>query len=245
MKKILGTALAAGAAIAATAGMAGTANAETTWSFNVGLANDYIFRGLDQTTSDEGDGQAFAGADMTAGAFYAGAWVSSTGSSYDPGTEYDLYAGWKPSVGGVNLDLGAIFYGYLDGDTTDYSEANSIELKAAASIPLGGGTVGAGIYWQPDFAGDADSLDNSGFYYEVNGAYTFSNNVMLSGAIGAVDVEDYTFDSYTTANVGLTLPVTEHISVDGRYHMNDSDAEDFAGAQYSANRLIATIKATF
>lgn len=242
MKKILGTALAAGAAMAATAG---TANAEATWSFNVGLANEYVFRGLDQTTADEGDGQAFAGADLTVDQFYAGAWVSNTGSSFDPGTEYDLYAGWKPSVGGVDLDLGAIFYGYLDGDFIDYSERNAVELKAAASIPLGGATVGAAIYWQPDFAGDADGIDNNGFYYEVNGAYTFSNNVMLSGAIGAVDVDDYTYDSYTTANVGVTLPVTEHISVDGRFHMNDDDAEDFAGAQYSANRLVATIKATF
>jgi uncharacterized protein (TIGR02001 family) len=246
MKKILGATLTAGAAMLGTTALgAGSANAETTWSFNVGLANDYIFRGIDQTSSDEGDGEAFGGADVTVDNFYAGAWVSNTGSSYDAGVEYDLYAGWKPTLGGVNLDLGAIFYGYVDGRYINYSDANSIELKAAGSIPLGAGSVGAAIYWQPDYAGDADGLDNDGFYFEVNGAYTFSNKVTLSGAVGEVYVDDYTTDSYVTGNVGLTLPVTDHLSLDGRLIMNNDDADAFAGAQYADTRVIGTVKATF
>ncbi len=91
--KLLGLAVAAGAMMAG----AGTAQAETTVSFNVGAATDYIFRGIDQTGYYD-EGEAFGGVDATSGSFYAGAWVSNTGPNPVQFIEYDLYAGWKPVV---------------------------------------------------------------------------------------------------------------------------------------------------
>ncbi len=241
-KTLVGLAVAAGALLAG----AGTAQAETAVSFNVGAATDYVFRGIDQTTSYS-EGEAFAGADVTSGQFYAGVWVSNTGPHIAQFFEYDLYAGWKPTLGPVALDLGVIYYGYTDTDDTagyDESESSNYELKVAGSIPAGGATLGAAVYWTPNFAGDNDGLDdNTAFYYEVNAAYTFSNTATLSGAFGAVNVDDYTVDSYTTWNVGVTYPVTEHFSIDGRYIGTDDDAT--VGLGGNGDTLVGTLKVTF
>jgi uncharacterized protein (TIGR02001 family) len=252
MKKVIGTALAAGAAmLGATAATTATANAEAAWSFNVGLATDYIFRGLDATPAlgvDDGGAQVFGGADLSVGSFYAGAWVSNVGYSYDQSVEYDLYAGFKPTLGPVTLDLGAIYYGYKDGEIFDYSDGNTIELKAAASIPAGGATLGAAVYWTPDYLGDANGVDDDdSFYVEGNAAYTFGNKATLSGAVGVVMLDDtvYAPDSYTTANIGVSFPITDNLSIDGRYIVNNEDAIDLFGPGVAADSLVGTIKATF
>ena len=100
--KLFKTSLLAAVATLATAGAASAAD----YSFNVGVANDYVFRGLDQTFDQ--DGQLFGGVDVSEGLVYGGAWVSNTGPDGDQGIEYDLYAGVKPSVCGVALDFGVI-----------------------------------------------------------------------------------------------------------------------------------------
>ncbi|MBK6703503.1 MAG: hypothetical protein IPG56_06855 [Caulobacteraceae bacterium] len=242
MKK--STKLMGAAAIAVGAMLAGgTAQAETDVSFNVGLATDYIFRGVDQTGPFD-EGQAFGGVDATSGSFYAGAWVSNTGASPTNFIEYDLYAGWKPVVGPVTFELGLIYYGYTDSDLGgNESDLSTYELKAAGSFAAGGVTWGGAIYWTPNFSGDFDGLDdNGGFYYEVNAAYTFSNNATLSGAIGAVDVDDYAVGGYTTWNIGVTYPVIEHLSIDARYIDTDDDAFFYG---YAGDRLVGTLKVTF
>src|SRR5436853_6761696 len=80
--------------------------------FNAGGATDYIFRGVSQTNNQP---EVFAGADVTLGKIgYAGTWVSNVDFSPFAGgpdsadTEYDLYAGVKPTLGPVTFDFGAI-----------------------------------------------------------------------------------------------------------------------------------------
>lgn len=238
--KLLGLAVAAGALMAS-----GTAHAQDV-TFNMGVATDYIFRGIDQTTSFS-EGQAFGGADYSNGSFYAGAWVSNTGPHVAQFFEYDLYAGFKPVVGPVTFDLGFIYYAYTDTDDSvgfDESDLSTYELKAGASIVSSGVTWGAAIYYTPNFSGDADGIDdNAGYYYEANAAYTFSNSATLSGAIGLVEVDDYAIDSYTTWNIGVTYPITETVSLDGRYIGSDDDAT--AGFAGNGDTLVGTLKLTF
>lgn len=237
--KLLGAAAVAVGAMFA----GGAAHAETDVSFNVGVATDYIFRGVDQTGAFD-EGQAFGGVDATSGSFYAGAWVSNAGGGATHFIEYDLYGGWKPVVGPVTLDLGFIYYGFTDSDLgADESDLSTYEIKAAGSFAAGGATWGAAVYWTPNFSGDFDGLDdNSGFYYEVNGAYTFSNNATLSGAIGAVDVDDYAVDGYTTWNVGVSYPILENLTIDARYIDTDDDAFFYG---FAGDRLVGTLKVAF
>src|SRR5262249_12077089 len=78
-------------------------------AFTVGANNDYRFRGVSQTDNDP---SVFGGADLSLGSIgYAGTWVSNVDFGNGTDFEYDLYAGVKPVVGPVTLDLGVIRYG--------------------------------------------------------------------------------------------------------------------------------------
>jgi uncharacterized protein (TIGR02001 family) len=202
-------------------------------SFNVGVASDYVFRGISQTDEDP---QIFAGADMTAGIFYAGVWASNVDFLDSTDAEFDLYAGVKPTVGPVSLDLGAVYYVYADAPTG--AEYDYWEIKAAGSIPLGQATLGAALYYSPDFTGAAA---DEGLYVEVNGAIPLRESFTLSGALGHQDVE---FSGggdvdYTTWNIGVGIAATENIGLDIRYW--DTDAEDIFGS-IAEERLVASVK---
>src|SRR5262245_30021173 len=80
-------------------------------SANIGLATEYVFRGISQT----GEGPAVQGGfDATCGMFYAGVWASNLDWGAIEGTsiEMDWYAGVKFNTGRVAWDLGVIYYSY-------------------------------------------------------------------------------------------------------------------------------------
>jgi uncharacterized protein (TIGR02001 family) len=176
-------------------------------SFNLGAASDYVFRGVSQT---QGDPQVFGGADVTWGKVYAGTWLSNV--DYGDGTdaEYDLYVGVTPQLGAVSFDLAALFYGYVDAPSgADY---DYVELQATASVPVGPATFGAGVYHAPDSYGGVDHST----YVEANASYSPRENLSVSGAIGR-----QTFagpGDYTTWNLGVGYKLTDHLTVDLRYH---------------------------
>ena len=71
--------------------------------------------------------------DATYGIGYAGVWASNVDfGADDPTAEIDLYAGVRPTIGDTSLDLGVLYYGYVEdkGIPGSYSY---VELKAAAS----------------------------------------------------------------------------------------------------------------
>jgi uncharacterized protein (TIGR02001 family) len=90
-------------AAAASVAMSGVAMAEELkLSYNVGVASDYIFRGVSNTN---GKGQVFGGVDATYGIGYAGVWASNVDfGTPNPDTEIDVYAGVKPTIGAASLD---------------------------------------------------------------------------------------------------------------------------------------------
>lgn len=207
----------------------GSAASAADVSFNVGASSDYVFRGLTQSF----DTTAFAGVDVSEGIFYGGAWASDV---YFANAEVDLYAGVKPTVGAVSLDLGAIYYGYVDAS---YDDAAYWELKAAASVPAGPATLGAAIYYSPELSGNMGDA----VYYEANISAPI-HKATFSAAYGVQTLDDglWPVDSYTTWNAGVTVPVNETFGVDVRYVGTDDDA---FGAGFAVDQFVATLKATF
>lgn len=229
--KVLKLALCAAAASLLTAG---AASAAPDVAFNVGATTDYVFRGLTQNNFDP---TAFGGVDVSDGQFYAGTWTS--GVSWAD-AEVDLYAGYKPTLGPVSLDLGVIYYGYVN-DTISYGNAAYWEGKVAASVPVGPATVGAAVYYSPEFFGETGDAT----YVELNGSTTF-RNATFSGAVGEqmLDKNYYGVDSYMTWNLGVTVPVTDKFSIDARYIGTDDDAA-IAGVGAQVDKFVGTLKATF
>jgi uncharacterized protein (TIGR02001 family) len=223
------TALACAAAMAVilTAGAASAQDApEIAW--NLGVTSDYVFRGYSQTTEDPA---IFGGVDVTVGSFYAGAWASNVDFGDDTDAEFDVYGGYRTEVSGFAVDVGVVGYLYVSAPTgADY---DYIEFKAAASRAFGPVTLGAVVYWSPDFFG----VDEEATYVEANAAFSPADKWTLSGAVGhqALDVNA----DYATWNAGVAYAFSDNVAIDLRYH--DTDVT----GPLSDDRVVAALKFLF
>lgn len=201
-------------------------------SANVAIGSDYVFRGVSQS---EEDAAVSAGVDLTGDVFYAGAWASNVSFAGDGETsvEGDLYLGVRSEFAGWNWDFGAIAYLYDDPSGLGY---DYVEAKVAASRALDPATIGAAVYWSPDFFGAAEE---EATYLEANAAWSVSDRWGVSGALGRQFLSSDL--DYTTWNLGAAWQLTDRLSLDLRYH--DTDAHDF-GEVYEA-RAVASLKAIF
>lgn len=217
--------------------LAGAAQAEDApalkFAFNVGANNDYVFRGISQTNEDP---SVFGGIDASLGIGYAGIWVSNVdfGAGNSTKIEYDLYAGVKPTAGPVNLDIGVIYYGYTDqpkNSNEDYWEG-----KVAASTAFGPATIGAALYYSPEFFGKTGNAA----YYEINGAVPIGETKFsVSGALGHQQVKGPA--DYTTWNVGVGYALSGNIGFDLRYI---DTSEHKLGSIYDS-RIVGGIKVSW
>ena len=223
------TAFACAAALAALL-TASAASAQDTpdVAWNLGVTSDYVFRGYSQTTEDPA---IFGGVDVTIGSFYAGAWASNVDFGDDTDAEVDLYGGYRTEVSGFAVDVGVVGYLYVSqpaGADYDY-----VELKAAASRAIGPLTLGAAVYWSPDFFG----ADEEATYVEANASFSPADKWTVSGAVGhqALDVNA----DYATWNAGVAYAISDNVAVDLRYH--DTDVT----GPLSDDRVVAGLKFLF
>ena len=240
--KFIKLALVAAAASVAMGGAAMAQDASSLkLSYNVGVASDYIFRGISNTNNK---GQVFGGVDATYGIGYAGVWASNVDfGTPNPDTEIDLYAGVRPTVGDVSLDLGVIYYGYdkdKNGIPGSYSYS---EVKAAASKAFGPATFGAAVYYSPEFP----SKGGEAIYVEANGSAPIGEKLTLSGALGyqTVDAAGYfsgVDNDYVTWNLGASAAITDHLTADLRY--SDTDSHEFGKSLYGS-AVTVSLKAAF
>lgn len=223
---IMGAALAAAFATFAAVSSASAQEAQVAW--NVGVVSDYIYRGFSQTGEDPA---IQGGVDVTYGSFYGGAWASSVEFGDDTDAEFDLYGGYRTEAAGLALDVGVIGYFYINPPSG--SDYNFVEFKAAASRAIGPATLGAAVYYSPDFYG----ADEQATYVEANAAYAIGSRWTLSGAVGhqSLDVGD----DYVTWNAGAAFALTDNIAVDVRYHDTDVDGP------LSDDRVVAGLKFSF
>lgn len=196
---------------------------------NFGLTTDYVFRGVSQSAEDP---KPFVGVDATYGSFYAGAWASGVDFGDGTDTEVDLYGGFRTEAGGLALDFGVV--GYLYNGAPGGVDYDYVEFKAAASRAIGPATIGAVVFYSPDFFG----ADDAATYVEANAAFAPADGWTISGAVGQqfLDVSD----DYTTWNIGAAYALTENVVLDGRYHDTDID-----GLAIAEERVVFTVKASF
>lgn len=192
------------------------------------MASDYVFRGYSQTNEDP---TLQGGVDVTIGAFYVGAWASNVDFGDDTDAEVDIYGGYRGEAGGVAFDVGVVGYGYINAPSgADY---DYVEFKGAVSRAIGPATIGAAIYWSPDFFG----IDEEATYVEANIAFVPAPQWTVSGAIGhqALDVND----DYVTWHAGVAYAFNDNVAIDLRYHDSDVDGP------LSDDRAVAALKFFF
>lgn len=194
--------------------------------FNLGVVNDYVFRGASQT---DGGAALQGGVDVDLGEFYVGSWSSNVDFGDDTDAEIDLYGGYRTEAAGYALEFGAGGYFYVNAPGgADY---NYVEFKALASRAIGPVTLGAAVYHSFDYFG----VDEKATYVEASAAISPADRWTVSGAVGHqwLDVSG----DYAAWNLGATYALTERLTVDLRYHDVDSPQADA--------RVAAGLKASF
>ena len=232
-KAIALAALAAGFIATSAPAMAEEAAAEPTPDFtftgNVAITNNYIFRGFSQTN---GDFAIQGGLDLShKSGLYVGTWASnvefkdqSAPFSNSSSIEVDLYGGYKGTFGNsiFSYDIGAIWYAYPGDNGVGY---DYWEFYGKLTADLGFAQVGSGIVYSPDFFANTGDMLNIPLNITVPiplGSDTWG--LSISGQLGYNKYLDNGVtwdgfhDDYLNWNIGLTVAITDWFNVDVRYH---------------------------
>ena len=95
------------------------------WSANVGVTNNYLWRGLTQSINEPA---IQGGIDYASDSgFYLGTWASNV--SYDSDDaysyEHDMYFGYAWEAGGVSYDLSYLYFNYDENAGYDFGEVTA------------------------------------------------------------------------------------------------------------------------
>ena len=150
---------------AVAAGLLGMSAAQAAVEANIGVASNYIWRGMTQT---QDQAAVSGGLDYSSeSGFYAGTWASNVDFGTDAdsaGYELDLYGGYGFEVGGVGLDLGYIAYMYPSLDDSDFSEVY-------ANAGIGGLSLGVAFQVDADFTDEDYVYMSIGYDFDLGGDY--------------------------------------------------------------------------
>jgi len=157
--------------------------------FNVGVFSDYLDDGA---SGSDNNAVVQGGVDYSHGSgLYLGTWMSTLGDG--DGQEVDLYAGYVFSAGGLEIDVGYVYYHYPSLDQEDAGE-----IYGYASY--------GPVYFGIDYAVHAD--DNGGdagdITYRVGGEYEVIPTISLNGELGYADPDASEEDSVSFWQLGLT-----------------------------------------
>jgi len=115
---------------------------EISISANASATNNYVWRGMTQTTNNAA---VQGGVDLEMAGFYLGTWASNVTND----TEVDGYAGYAGEASGIGYDVGFIRYGYLNAPSGNFNEAYLGLSKDFGAMSLGA-TYSKGLDTAPD-----------------------------------------------------------------------------------------------
>lgn len=150
-------------------------------SASVGVANMYLWRGM-----DVGNGDPAVFGDITAS--YRGAYASVWATSGDAtaGQEYDLILGYGATYGGFSFDISAVSYVYPRFSSPDVPEQrNDIGDWVEAIVTLGYGPVSVSYF---------ETIEAADHGYSYGKDYSYFSTTATFGPIGILigrhDMED-------------------------------------------------------
>lgn len=206
------------------------------FSGNVGLYSQYVWRGMTQTDEELA---LQGGADYAhSSGFYAGAWASNVSWTTDTdlyksgGTlELDLYAGFGGEFGetGIGYDVGVLQYLYPGSQASGKVEADATEVYAGLSY---GWFSGKYSYTVSDEAWGFDDAEGTQYIEAAadiplgESGFTLNLHVgtfLFDGETDGADNDDY---DYTDWKVGVTKSWDNGIDVGAYYTDNDASTSD-------------------
>ena len=151
-------------------GFVGAANAEI--SASVTATNDYVFRGITQTSEDPALQASIDYANESG--WYIGAWGSNV--DFGPGDpaniEVDFYTGFAGETeAGLGWDVGLTYYTYPDESDYNYPEIYGL---------LSYGIFSGGLYYSNDWL----NLGNDAMYVSAGVSVPFANGFSFNASVG-------------------------------------------------------------
>jgi uncharacterized protein (TIGR02001 family) len=233
-----------------------------TFSSNVGLFSEYIFRGISQTA---GKPAIQGGFDLAhASGFYVGTWASNVSWLEDfnayhrSSVEWDFYGGFRHAIDDSDwfYDVGGYYYAYPGSRNPGAVDADTFEVYGA----IGWKWVSAKLSWSTTnyFGAKPTGQDTDGTcYVDVSAAYPVTDTgLSLIGHYGYLDVRhDGTGDGkagYSDWKLGVSYVVPDglfkNVEVGAYYTDNDAKAPfytDATGYDTSKARGVVYVKKTF
>jgi len=189
--------------------LAVAADSPHSFTGNVTLASEYLYRGITQTNRDPALQGGFDYAHSSG--FYAGVWGSNISWLSDMGgisssVEIDVYGGYKGSFANdFSYDVGVLTYnypgsypaGFVDADTTEvYVGLGWKWLSAKYSH-----TVSSHIF---GWVGTGGEKTRGSGYLELNAAFDLGNGWGASAHVGHQTIKHFGDASYTDYKIGVS-----------------------------------------
>jgi len=184
---------------------------EYTFSGNVAVTSDYVFRGITQTNHHAAIQGGLDYAHQSG--FYAGLWGSSISWLADQGsgsypTEVDVYGGYKGSiVDGVGYDVGVLSYYYPGTRNPGVSSPNTTELYAGLSYQWASFKYSRSTGNLFGWAGSNGGNTHGSSYYDLNLAPSIAEDWTLQAHLGRQTVAHRKSASYTDWRLGVSKDV--------------------------------------
>ncbi len=223
-----------------------------TFTYNVGLYSQYIFRGLTQT----GEKPAIQGGVDYAhsSGFYAGAWASNISwlednSTYDSSSlELDLYGGFANTIGdtGIGYNVGLLQYVYPGDKKSGSTPAGTTEVYGSLSYSW----ISAKVSVIASANGFGVSKADGTWYAELNANYPIADTGITANAhIGRQDYSGTGNEiyNYTDWKLGATKAWSNGVNLGAYYTDTNAQASSYtlAGENIADNQFVVFVQKTF
>ncbi len=171
------------------------------FSANVAVVSEYLFRGISQTNDEPAIQGGFDWAlDSKPVGIYAGTWLSNVsfqatngdGSPAGGTLEWDLYGGVMGSLGPVDWKLGGIWFHYPTQPSSGALKLDYGEVALVLSHDFGPFSLAYNLNYSPDYTAES----GTGFWNAIN----------LSVPVGKVTLGAWGGHQSVENNVNLGLP---------------------------------------
>jgi uncharacterized protein (TIGR02001 family) len=208
------------------------ADSPHTLTGNLSLVSEYRYRGIAQTNKRPAVQGGFDYAH--ASGVYVGTWMSNVSWLSDLGgvsnsLEWDLYGGYKGTVGDIGYDVGLLYYYYPGSYPTGFNSPNTLEVYAAGSWKM---LTLKYSHALTDLFGFVDSKGAG--YLDLTGNFDVGEGFTLVAHVGHQHIpstagRSSSDCSYTDWKLGVTK---EYVGLTWGLSYIDTDAKGGAGQCY-------------
>ncbi len=216
---------------------------------NVTLASDYLFRGLSQTDNGPTIQGGFDYAHEAG--LYLGTWASNI--NFANGIEIDYYGGFTGELSsGLVWDLFGVYYLYPSSGENEVPHHNGVgvdywEIGPSLSYTFGGDlapTLGAGFLYADDFSFNS----GEGWWIYADLGFSLPNDFGLGFHVGNQTIDDpaaWGTPSWLEYNVSLSKAIGPY-NFGVKFSDTDlSEAECFGGTNICDSTVVFSVSGSF